>query len=188
MSRIGNRPIQVSDLLVRVENNTLIIGKDKTFVELKVNEGVKVDILDGYLSVVSTNKSSHQYQGLLRTLINNTINGLKSSFSIDLDLVGVGYKVEKKDGKLVFSLGYSHPVEYLLPDGIDCTIEKVQKQIQQYQTTLTIKGADKEKVGQVAANLVHLRFPDAYKGKGIRYAGRPMLLKPGKSGTKGGKK
>jgi large subunit ribosomal protein L6 len=188
MSRIGNRPIQVSGLSVKVENNTLIIGKGNTFVELKINEGLKIDISDGYLNVVPTNKSSHQYQGLLRTLINNTVNGFKSNFSIDLDLVGVGYKVEKKDSKLIFSLGYSHPVEYLLPDGIDCTIEKVQKQIQQYQTTLTIKGADKEKVGQVAANLVNLRVPDAYKGKGIRYAGRPMLLKPGKSGAKGGKK
>lgn len=188
MSRIGNRPIQISGLPARVEKDTLFLGKDKTFVELKINEGLKVDISDGYLSVISTNRSSHQYQGLLRTLISNAVNGFSSNFSIDLDLVGVGYKVEKKDGKLIFSLGYSHPVEYLLPDGIVCTIEKVQKPIQQYQTTLTIKGADKEKVGQVAANLVNLRRPDSYKGKGIRYAGKPMILKPGKSGAKGGKK
>jgi len=188
MSRIGSRPIQISGLSVKIENGTLSIAKGEVSFKLKINEGLRVDVLDGHLRVVSLNNSSHQYQGLLRTLINNAITGLQSKFSVDLDLVGVGYKVDKKDNKLVFSLGYSHPVEYHLPDGIDCIIEKLQKPIQQYQATLTIKGSDKELVGQVAANLVKLRVPDAYKGKGIRYASKPILLKPGKSGGKGGKK
>lgn len=188
MSRIGNRPVQISGLSVKVENNILTIRGDKTFVELKINEGLKVDISEDYLKVVCISESSRQYQGLLRTLINNAVTGIKSKFSIDLDLVGVGYKVEKKDNKLIFNLGYSHPVEYSLPNEIDCNFEKLQKQIQQYQTTLTLKGSNKELVGQVAADLVNLRTPDAYKGKGIRYASKPIFLKPGKSGGKGGKK
>lgn len=188
MSRIGSRPVCISDLDVRLENGTLFIGRNNSFVELKIIDGLKVDNSGDYLRVVQLNNSSRQYQGLLRTLISNAVSGLKSNFSVDLDLVGVGYKVEKKGNKLVLNLGYSHAIEYEFPVGIDCTIEKLQKQIQQYQATITVKGGDKEKVGQVAANLVNLRRPDAYKGKGIRYASRPLTLKPGKSGSKGGKK
>jgi large subunit ribosomal protein L6 len=189
MSRIGNRPVYLSDLTAKVEGNSVFIGKDNNFVELKINEGLKIDISDNrFLRVISLNESSQKYQGLLRTLINNAVIGFQSGFSVELDLVGVGYKAEKKGSKLVLSLGYSHPIEYHLPEGIDCVIEKLQKSIQQYQLTITVKGSNKEKVGQVAADLVSLRVPDAYKGKGIRYANRPMILKPGKSGPKGSKK
>ncbi|MGQ9897578.1 MAG: 50S ribosomal protein L6 [Acidobacteriota bacterium] len=188
MSRIGNRPVRISGLSVKVEGNTLFIGKEKDQVELRINDGLRIDIADEYLKVVSLDNTIRQYQGLFRTLVDNAIIGFQSGFSIELDLVGVGYKVEKQGDKLVFNLGYSHPVEYLLPKGLECTIEKLPKSIQQYQTTLKIRGSNKEVIGQVAADLVSLRKPDVYKGKGIRYADRLMLLKPGKSGAKGSKK
>ncbi len=101
-----------------------------------------------------------------------------------MDLVGVGYKAEVKGNKLVFALGYSHPVEYDLPAGIEAKAERVNTKasINQYQLTITLTGIDKQLLGQVAAELNRLRKPDAYKGKGIRYADKYYKLKPGKTG------
>jgi large subunit ribosomal protein L6 len=99
-----------------------------------------------------------------------------------MDVVGVGYKADLKGRSIIFSLGYSHQIEFVLPEGITAKIEKLQRTITQYQTTITLSGIDKELLGQVAANMNHLRKPDAYKGKGVRYADRPMKLKPGKTG------
>ena len=100
-----------------------------------------------------------------------------------MDVVGVGYKAEVQGKKLLFALGYSHPVEYTLPDGIDASAERIpaKTSINQYQTTLTLSGIDKQLLGQVAAELARLRKPDAYKGKGIRYADRYYRLKQGKT-------
>ncbi|MFQ3580973.1 50S ribosomal protein L6 [Chloracidobacterium validum] len=188
MSRIGKRPIPLLNSTVRTENKSVFVSRGQHLIEVKIQNGLDVELQNNSLVVVATDQSNWQYQGLTRTLIDNAIRGLDSSFSINLDLVGVGYKVEKKDTKLIFNLGYSHPIEFELPSGIECSIEKLQKPIQQYQTTLTIKGSNKAEVGQVAADLVKLRKPDAYKGKGIRYAAKTLVLKPGKSGGKGGKK
>lgn len=188
MSRIGKKVIQVTDLDVKLENDHLIIKKDKTVATIRLINGIKVNFEENRLKVISSGRDNQKFHGLTRTLVNNAVKGLTSSFSVSLDLVGVGYKAEKKGNKLVLSLGYSHPVEYELPEGVDCVIEKMQKPIQQYQTTMIVKGWNKEQVGQVAADLVALRKPDAYKGKGVRYADRPLQLKPGKSGAKGGKK
>ena len=99
-----------------------------------------------------------------------------------MDIVGVGYKAELKGKSILFSLGYSHPIEFSLPDGVSAKIEKVAKQITQYQTTITLTGIDKQLLGQTAANMHSLRKPDAYKGKGVRYADRVLKLKPGKTG------
>jgi large subunit ribosomal protein L6 len=99
-------------------------------------------------------------------------------------VVGVGYKADIQGKKIVFSLGYSHPIEYFLPEGIDAKSERVaaKASIQQYQVTLTLSGIDKQRLGQVAAEMHKLRKPDAYKGKGVRYAGVQLKLKPGKTG------
>ena len=101
-----------------------------------------------------------------------------------MDVVGVGYKADVQGRKIVFSLGYSHPIEFPLPEGIEAKTERVatKSSIQQYQTTLTLTGIDKQKLGQVAAEMHKLRKPDAYKGKGVRYADVPFKLKPGKTG------
>ncbi|MCA1849614.1 MAG: 50S ribosomal protein L6, partial [Acidobacteria bacterium] len=101
-----------------------------------------------------------------------------------MDVVGVGYKADIQGKRIVFALGYSHPIEFPLPEGIEAKAERVaaKASIQQYQTTLTLTGIDKQKLGQVAAEMHKLRKPDAYKGKGVRYAGVPLKLKPGKTG------
>jgi large subunit ribosomal protein L6 len=99
-----------------------------------------------------------------------------------MDIVGVGYKAELKGRNIQFALGYSHPVEVPLPEGVTAKIEKQQKTITQYQVTITLESADRHLLGQVAANMHSLRKPDAYKGKGVRYANRPLKLKPGKTG------
>jgi large subunit ribosomal protein L6 len=99
-----------------------------------------------------------------------------------LDIVGVGYKAELQNRRVIFNLGYSHPIEFPLPKGIDVKIERVNKPIQQYQTTLTLTGIDRQQIGQVAADMRSLRRPDPYKGKGVRYANEVLKLKPGKTG------
>ena len=100
-----------------------------------------------------------------------------------MDVVGVGFKADVQGNKIVFALGYSHPIEYKLPDGIEAKAERMNTKtsINQYQTTLTLSGIDRQKLGQVAAELNRLRKPDAYKGKGIRYADKIYRLKPGKA-------
>jgi len=121
---------------------------------------------------------------LARALANNAIVGVTEGFKKELDVVGVGYKADVQGKKIVFALGYSHPIEYPLPDGIDAKTERVNTKtsINQYQTTITLSGIDKQKLGQVAAELNRLRKPDAYKGKGVRYADKYYRLKPGKTG------
>lgn len=124
------------------------------------------------------------FHGLARALANNAVVGVTEGFSRELDIVGVGYKAEVQGKKIVFALGYSHPIEFPLPDGIEAKAERVnaKSSINQYQTTITLTGIDKQKLGQVAAELNRLRKPDAYKGKGVRYADRYYRLKPGKTG------
>ena len=122
--------------------------------------------------------------GLARALANNAIVGVTEGFKKELDVVGVGYKADVQGKKIVFALGYSHPIEYPLPEGIDAKAERINTKtsINQYQTTITLSGIDKQKLGQVAAELNRLRKPDAYKGKGVRYADKYYRLKPGKTG------
>jgi large subunit ribosomal protein L6 len=122
--------------------------------------------------------------GLARALANNAIVGVTQGFSRQMDVVGVGYKADVQGRKIVFSLGYSHPIEFPLPDGVEAKAERLTTKgsIQQYQTTLTLSSIDKQMLGQVAAEMHKLRKPDAYKGKGIRYADVSIKLKPGKTG------
>jgi large subunit ribosomal protein L6 len=122
--------------------------------------------------------------GLARALANNAIVGVTEGFTRQMDVVGVGYKADVQGKKIVFSLGYSHPIEFPLPPEVDAKAERLTTKgsIQQYQTTLTLTSIDKQKLGQVAAEMYKLRKPDAYKGKGVRYANVPIKLKPGKTG------
>ncbi|MEJ7712027.1 MAG: 50S ribosomal protein L6 [Pyrinomonadaceae bacterium] len=122
--------------------------------------------------------------GLARALANNAILGVTEGFTTKMDVVGVGYKADVQSRKVMFSLGYSHPIDFPLPEGIDVKTERVatKASIPQYQLTLTLTGIDKQKLGQVAAEMHNLRKPDAYKGKGVRYADKPLTLKPGKTG------
>jgi large subunit ribosomal protein L6 len=151
---------------------------------LPVPNGVKFTQEDGALVAERAGDDLAAFHGLARALANNAVVGVTEGFKKEMDVVGVGYKADVQGKKIVFALGYSHPVEYVLPDGIEAKAERVgsKTSINQYQLTITLTGIDKQKLGQVAAELNRLRKPDAYKGKGVRYADKVYKLKPGKTG------
>ena len=185
MSRVGKKPITLpSGVNVTISNNELEVKGPKGTLKTPVPEGVEFKMEDGILTAERANDDKAALHGLARALANNAIVGVTEGFSRQMDVVGVGYKADVQGKKIVFALGYSHPVEYALPDGIDAKAERVPAKttINQYQLTITLSGIDKQKLGQVAAELNRLRKPDAYKGKGVRYADKFYKLKPGKTG------
>jgi large subunit ribosomal protein L6 len=185
MSRVGKKPITLpSGVNVTINQNELEVKGPKGTLKTPIPEGVEFKMEDGTLTAERANDDLSALHGLARALANNAIVGVTEGFTKQMDVVGVGYKAEVQGKKIVFALGYSHPIEYALPDGIEAKAERVpaKTSINQYQLTLTLNGIDKQKLGQVAAELNHLRKPDAYKGKGVRYADKFYKLKPGKTG------
>ena len=185
MSRVGKKPITLpTGVNVTINSNELEVKGPKGTLKTPVPEGVQFKMEDGTLVAERVNDDKAALHGLARALANNAIVGVTEGFSRQMDVVGVGYKADVQGKKIVFALGYSHPVEYALPEGIDAKAERVPAKttINQYQLTLTLSGIDKQKLGQVAAELNRLRKPDAYKGKGVRYAEKTYKLKPGKTG------
>ncbi|MEZ5344123.1 MAG: 50S ribosomal protein L6 [Pyrinomonadaceae bacterium] len=184
MSRVGKKPIDVpSGVTITIREDELEVKGPKGTMKAPVPGGIEFKQEEGVLTVNRKSDDHAAVHGLARALANNAVVGVTEGFSQQMDVVGVGYKADLQGKKLVFALGYSHPVEYVLPEGIDCSIERLNTKatIQQYQTTLTLSGIDKQKLGQVAAELARLRKPDAYKGKGIRYSDRYYRLKQGKT-------
>jgi len=185
MSRVGKKPITLpTGVTVTINDKELEVKGPKGVLKTPVPEGVNFKMEDGALVAERDNEDKTALHGLARALANNAVVGVTEGFKKDLDLVGVGYKADVQGKKIVFALGYSHPVEYPLPEGIDAKAERLaaKASVNQYQLTLTLSGIDKQKLGQVAAELNRLRKPDAYKGKGLRYADRTYKLKPGKTG------
>jgi large subunit ribosomal protein L6 len=185
MSRIGKKPITVpSGVTVTVHENEIEVKGPKGTLMSPIPTGVSFKMEDGELVAERANDDIAAKHGLARALANNCVVGVTDGFVKAMDLVGVGYKAEVKDNKIVFALGYSHPVEYNLPSGIAAKAERdpAKTSINQYQLTITLNGIDKQLLGQVCAELNRLRKPDAYKGKGIRYADKFYKLKPGKTG------
>ncbi len=185
MSRVGKKPIAIpSNVDVKIHGTQLEVKGPKGTLNSPIPAGISFKIEDGSLIAERTNDDDAAFHGLGRALANNAIVGVTEGFKKEMDLVGVGYKADVQGNKIVFALGYSHPIEFPLPDGIDAKAERVQSKtvINQYQLTITVTGIDKQKLGQVCAELNRLRKPDAYKGKGIRYADRVYKLKPGKTG------
>lgn len=183
MSRVGKKIIEVpKGVTVNVTDGTVEVQGPKGKLTTPVPAGVSFKLEDGKLTAERASEDHAAIHGTVRALVANAIKGVSEGFSQNMDVVGVGYKAELKGKAIHFALGYSHPIEFVLPEGVTAKIEKVQKQITQYQTTVTISAIDKHLLGQVAANMNKLRKPDAYKGKGVRYADRPMKLKPGKTG------
>ncbi len=185
MSRVGKKPITLpSGVNVTINANELEVKGPKGTLTSPIPEGVEFKMEDGTLTAERANEDISALHGLARALANNAIVGVTEGFTKQMDVVGVGYKADVQGKKIVFSLGYSHPIEFPLPDGIEVKAERVPAKttINQYQLTLTLSGIDKQKIGQVAAELNRLRKPDAYKGKGIRYADKTYKLKPGKTG------
>jgi len=185
MSRVGKKPIQIpSGVTVAIKSEEIEVNGPKGTLKAPIPTGITFKQEDGVLLAERTDDDYSAFHGLARALANNAIVGVTQGFTRDMDVVGVGYKAEVQGRKIVFALGYSHPVEYVLPDGIDAKVEKVntKSSINQYQVTLTLSGIDKQMLGQVAAELNRLRKPDAYKGKGVRFAEKTYRLKPGKTG------
>lgn len=185
MSRVGKKPIQIpSGVTVTINHSEMEVKGPKGTLSTPIPSGVTFKQEDGTLYAERAGDDQAAFHGLARALANNAVVGVTEGFTRDMDIVGVGYKVDIQGKKIVFALGYSHPVEYVLPDGIEAKAERVNTKtsINQYQTTITLSGIDKQKLGQVAAELNRLRKPDAYKGKGVRYADKFYRLKPGKTG------
>lgn len=185
MSRVGKKPIKIpAGVTVTINDGELEVKGPKGTLKSPIPAGVSFSQEDGSLVAIRANDDLSAFHGLARALANNAIVGVTDGFKREMDLVGVGYKADVQGSKIVFALGYSHPVEYVLPAGIEAKAERVNSKttINQYQLTITLTGIDKQLLGQVAAELNRLRKPDAYKGKGVRYADRVYRLKPGKTG------
>lgn len=185
MSRVGKKPISIpAGVTVTINDSALEVKGPKGTLTTPVPNGVKFTQEDGALVAERAGDDLAAFHGLARALANNAVVGVTEGFKKEMDVVGVGYKADVQGKKIVFALGYSHPVEYILPDGIEAKAERVgsKTSINQYQLTITLTGIDKQKLGQVAAELNRLRKPDAYKGKGVRYADKVYKLKPGKTG------
>ena len=179
MSRIGKKPIAVpKGVTVKIEGNVVAVQGPKGKLDTPLPEGIKVEQKDGTLVAIRENDSQAALHGLARALVNNAVEGVTKGWTRELEIVGIGYRAEMK-GKnmIVFSLGYSHPIEYPLPTGVEAAIDPKQ-------TRLTLTSIDRQKVGQVAAEMRSLRPPDPYKNKGVRYVGERLKKKVGKTGAK----
>jgi large subunit ribosomal protein L6 len=185
MSRIGKKPISIpKGVTVNIHDGELEVKGTKGVLKTPIPEGITFKVEGEQLIAERASGDQAALHGLARALANNAIHGVTEGFSRQVDVVGVGYKADVQGRKVVFALGYSHPIEFPLPEGIEAKAERLTTKgnIQQYQTTLTISGIDKQKLGQVCAEMHKLRKPDAYKGKGVRYAEVMLRLKPGKTG------
>jgi len=185
MSRIGRKPIVIpKGVTVAIQSGELEVKGARGVLKTPIPEGVTFKIEEEQLIAERASDQQTALHGLARALANNAIQGVTEGFTKQMDVVGVGYKADVQGRKIVFALGYSHPIEFPLPEGIEAKAERLTTKgsIQQYQTTLTVSGIDKQKLGQVCAEMHKLRKPDAYKGKGVRYADVPIKLKPGKTG------
>jgi large subunit ribosomal protein L6 len=180
MSRVGRKVISVpKDVKVSISSAALQIQGPKGKLETPVPPGISFTLTGQELLCKRSNDERQQraFHGLARALAQNAIKGVTEGFSKELDIVGVGYRAAVEGAKVVLSLGYSHPVEFKVPEGIKVAVEK--------QTRLTVSGIDRQRVGQVAAELRSLRKPDPYKQKGIRYVGEILKKKAGKAGATG---
>src|SRR5450755_3290301 len=179
MSRIGKKPIPLPQgVTYAVEGNTVRVKGPKGEVVTHLPGGVKFEQQDGVLNVVREDDSKAAVHGLVRALVNNSVEGVTRGWTKELDIVGIGYRAELKGKNMVvFTLGYSHAIEYPLPTGIEVSIDPKL-------THLTVGGIDRQQVGFVAAEMRSLRPPDPYKNKGVRYSNERLKKKVGKTGAK----
>jgi large subunit ribosomal protein L6 len=185
MSRIGKKVITIpKGVTVTIHEGELEVKGPKGTLRTPIPEGISFSQEGDQLQAVRTTDEQAAAHGLARALANNAVVGVTEGFTKQMDVVGVGYKADVQGKRIVFSLGYSHQIEFPLPEGIEVRSERVptKTSINQYQVTLTLSGIDKQMLGQVAAEMHSLRKPDPYKGKGVRYADVQYKLKPGKTG------
>ena len=179
MSRIGKKPIPLPQgVKFEVKGNTVVVQGPKGQVQTHLPAGVKLQTADGHIQVVRESDDRAAVHGLVRALVNNAVEGVTKGWTKELEIVGIGYRAELK-GKhtVVFTLRFSHPIEYPLPTGVSVVIDPKQ-------TRLSVTGIDRQRVGQVAAEMRGLRPPDPYKQKGVRYLGERLKKKVGKTGAK----
>jgi large subunit ribosomal protein L6 len=180
MSRIGRRPITVpTGVTVTMSGARVAVSGSRGTLERSLPPAMAVVVGDGVVEVRRpTDSSEHRsLHGLTRTLIANMVEGVSAGYVRNLDLVGVGFRASKQGGDLMLSVGYSHPIRYTPPEGVSVEVPA--------PTQITVSGADKEVVGQVAAKIRSFRRPEPYKGKGIMYRGERIRRKAGKSGKAG---
>ena len=177
MSRVGKKPIPLPKGVKVQIGETLQVTGPKGTLSVPIAPGVRISELAGELHVVRSGDEHAAAHGLTRALAANAVQGVSTGFTKELEIVGIGYRADVKGRVATFTLGYSHPIEVLLPAGVDLKIEK--------QTQLLLSGYDRQLVGQVAANIRALRKPDPYKNKGIRYKGEVLRKKVGKTGAGG---
>ncbi|MFQ5736806.1 MAG: 50S ribosomal protein L6 [Thermodesulfobacteriota bacterium] len=182
MSRIGKIPVQVpSGVKIALEGSLFKANGPLGALELPIRPEVELDVKGSEIEVrrKDDGRLARSLHGLTRTLVANMVKGVSEGFEKRLDIVGVGYRADVQGSVVNLMLGYSHPIKYELPKGVKAMVER--------QTQLTIKGPDKQVVGQVAADIRSMRPPEPYKGKGIKYADEIIRRKAGKAGKAGGK-
>ena len=178
MSRIGKMPIPVpAGVTVKVGAGAVDVKGPKGQLVQSFPPGIAFELNDSTLEahIVGQEPGLSKFHGLARSLVANAVHGVSEGFTRELDIVGVGYRAEVKGRQIVFALGYSHPVVFELPDGIDVKVDK--------QNHIVVSGIDRQLVGQIAADIRSLRKPDPYKQKGIRYTGEVLKKKVGKTGA-----
>ena len=180
MSRIGKMPVAIpKGVEVNRDGNVLRVKGPKGELSNRIPPGLTVSIDGGEIRIARAGDQPREraFHGLLRSLVANSVQGVTKGFSKDLEIVGVGYKAEVRGKAIVFSIGYSHPVNFPIPEGIAVALDaKAGK--------LSVSGADRQQVGQTAAEIRKLRIPDPYKAKGIKYANEVIRRKVGKAGGK----
>lgn len=179
MSRVGKNPIPIpAGVTVSIETNLVEVKGPKGKLRQFVPPGVQFELNENELlakPIRDNDRSLSKFHGLARSLVANAVHGVTEGFKKELDIVGIGYRAEVSGKQVVFSLGYSHPVIFAVPPGIEIAVEQ--------QTHITVSGVDCQQVGQVAADIRSLRKPDPYKQKGVRYTGEILKKKVGKTGV-----
>jgi large subunit ribosomal protein L6 len=179
MSRVGKKPIPVpSGVTVTVGEDSVDVKGPKGQLRQAVPPGIRFELTDGKLVAQlerDDDRTLRKFHGLARSLVANAVQGVTEGFKKELDIVGIGYRAEVKGAQVVFALGYSHPVVFDTPAGIDIAVDK--------QNHIVVSGIDRQQVGQVAADIRSLRKPDPYKQKGVRYTGEVLKKKVGKTGA-----
>jgi large subunit ribosomal protein L6 len=176
MSRVGKKPIPLPKGVKITLGSEVLVEGPKGKLTVPLPAGIQGRQADGHLEFLRDSDQRAALHGLTRALAAAAVQGVSTGFTRELDITGTGYRADVKGKIATFTLGYSHPIEFLLPEGVDLKVDK--------QTHLILTGHDKQMVGQVAANIRALRPPDPYKNKGVRYAGERLKKKVGKTGAK----
>lgn len=178
MSRIGKKPIPIKDVTVTLKDGKLSVKGKLGQLEMNVHPNIKVDVTKEEIVITRPDdtKQNRSLHGLTRSLINNMVQGVSEGYKKTLDIVGVGYRAELKEKAVLFTIGYSHPIYFMPPDGITMEVPT--------PTQVVVKGSDKELVGLIAAKIRSFRKPEPYKGKGIKYSNETIVRKAGKTAGK----